>query len=145
MKKLTPLVAVLLLIPITGNANSSLFHCPDLDQIKRTPGEFSWTTPLKGWEGAFVDPQTGKGNSNTAKHFVTARWVQFSNLPDSPGYIQCDYSGDLGNEIIRFAQVGNKATKRPEDINWTHVDNITFPSVQRECSVGLKLCEFEQL
>ena len=144
-KQLKPLLAMLLLLPFNCHANTTINHCPDLEQIKRTPGEFSWTTSEKGWQGAFIDPQTGKGNSHIAEHFVAARWIQFSNLPDSAGYVQCDYSGDLGNEVIRFTQIGTKATKRPDDINWTHVDNINFPSVQRECTVDLKLCEFEPL
>lgn len=127
--------------PIAATATT----CPDLITISRTPGIYSWTSTVPGWEGSFSAPQYGRGYSNKIKLFTESRWIQFSNLPDSPGYIQCDYTGDIGQETIRFSQTRNKATKRPDNENWAHVENLRFPSVQRTCSYSVHLCTFEQL
>lgn len=138
--------ASLISLILTSNAFAeSDNQCPKLNEIHRTPGEYSWTTTVPSWEGYFAEPLNAKGYSNKVKNFLQARWIQFTNLPSSPGYIQCDYAGDIGEEVIRFVQKGNKATQKPSDIAWTKVENLKFPSVQRECGGAAENCKFKQL
>lgn len=139
------LTIVLLALMSPAMANDTAATCPTIDSINRTPGVYSWNSTDPGWEGQFAAPTSGRGYSNKVKHFIEARWIQFSNLPESPGYVQCDYEGDIGNEVIRFSQTKNKATKRPDSEFWTKVANLRFPSIQRTCSYDMHLCSFEQL
>lgn len=117
--------------------------CPSVKEIKRTSGEFSWSSSAPGWTGHFAYPVRGKGHSTHVTHFAHARWIQLTNLEDSQGYFECDYRGNYQDEIIRFVQAGTLANKKPTDNHWSCQLNPNFPGAQCECSVSSELCLLE--
>jgi len=137
--RLLMLVMTLGLCPL---AQANVNFCPDLSEIKRTPGEYSWATTRPGWEGQFIAPLHAKGYSTEISSFAEARWIAFSNLPTTAGYIQCDYNGNLNEEVIRFSQIGSRATHQPTGINWVAQTPMTFPNVQATCTSTPRDCSF---
>lgn len=118
----------------------ALANCPSLDQIQRISGEYHWITKAPGWEGAFIAPHNGKGNSTQVIRFIGAHWIQVNNLTDGPGYVECNYQGNWDGEIIRFTQAGIHNTPKPTDQHWNCVLNPHFPGVQCTCAMSPELC-----
>jgi hypothetical protein len=119
--------------------------CPDVKEIKRTSGEYSWISYAPGWSGSYTSPIQGKGNSTHVTNFIEARWIQLSNLEDSQGYFECDYHGNYDGEIIRFVQVGTRANLKPTDNHWSCQLNPNFPGVQCICSISTQHCVLETI
>jgi hypothetical protein len=114
--------------------------CPDPRTIKRTPGEYAWSSSDGRWEGYFASPRTGRGSSNLVLAFQEARWIQLTDLIDSPGITECDYRGNSMGEVIRFVSSTAEANQRPKDINWTCEQNPEIPGVQCVCSGDPQSC-----
>ncbi|MGA2655813.1 MAG: DUF3757 domain-containing protein [Gammaproteobacteria bacterium] len=136
---------ILLLSSTSLFAAHSNANCPNLDEIKRTSGEYSWISYAPGWSGAFAFPQQGKGSSTHVAGFIEARWIQLTNLEDSQGYFECDYRGNYDGEIIRFVQAGTRANKKPTDNHWSCQLNPSFPGVQCICSMSTERCVMETI
>jgi len=136
------LLLTALVLSFAPLAQAEMNSCPEITEIQRTPGEYSWTTTREGWEGQFKAPQNAKGFSTKIQNFAEARWIAFSNLPDTTGFVQCDYVGNIGEEVIRFSQMGNRTTQKPTNINWVEQHVVTFPSVQATCSASPYDCSF---
>lgn len=117
--------------------------CPNVKEIKRTSGEFSWYSLVPGWTGHFAYPMQGKGHSTEVKNFIEARWIQLTNLKDSQGYFECDYQGNYDDEVIRFMQAGTRANLKPTDNHWYCQLNPNFPGTQCTCSMSTQLCILE--
>lgn len=127
----TVLLGFLLLTSMAASATK--ITCPDLRDIQRVSGQYSWTTPTPGWEGFFASPYFGRGESVTLKYFKEARWLQLSNLNDSKGVLECDYVGNYNDEIIRFVLSMNQTTEKPRNQNWMCQFNPDFPGQQCKC------------
>jgi len=136
------LLVASLLLTFASFAKAEINSCPGLTEIQRTPGEYSWTTSRDGWEGQFKSPLNGKGFSTKVLSFVEARWIAFSNLPTSTGFVQCDYLGNISEEVIRFSLMGDRTTQKPTNLNWVEQNAVTFPSVQATCSASPHDCSF---
>ncbi len=136
----TILSGLLLLISLPALAANS---CPGVKDIKRTSGEFSWTSQVPSWTGHYAFPLRAKGNSTEVTYFIEARWIQLTNLTESQGYFECDYQGNYDGEIIRFVQSGTHAGPKPTDTHWSCNLNPNFPSPQCVCSAGSELCVLE--
>ena len=140
---LRTLLSILLIV--ISHSSIAANSCPDIKEIKRTSGEFSWTSDAPGWTGHFAYPQQAKGHSTHVTYFLEARWIQLTNLTDSQGYFECDYQGSYGDEVIRFVQAGTHANLKPKDIHWTCHLNPSFPGTQCTCSMSTELCVLEAI
>jgi len=109
-------------------------HCPDVRTISRVQGEYAWKSTDGRWEGYFASPRYGRGESSHIKSFRQSRWMQLTNLNEALGMVECDYLGNYGDEVIRFAQVGTAATPKPQSTNWACQYNPSFPGIQCTCS-----------
>jgi hypothetical protein len=118
-------------------------HCPEIENINRIAGENRWVSHYANWEGQFIGPEVGRGYSKRVVRFETASWVALNNLPDSPGYVTCDYAGNFETEVIRFTQKDSHGTLRPLNPEfWDCYDTISYPSVQCTCTRSEELCKF---
>ena len=142
--------------------------CPPVDSINRMKSEYRWVTTVPGWTGYFVVP-TSKGHSYKIDKFISATWVKSNDTPDSPGFIQCDYSGDFVtlkqvpnpeysndpvnqskfteiamNEVIRFTQSKASSAKISDNYtkNWTCNSVIKFPNAACTCFTDIDKCSF---
>jgi hypothetical protein len=114
--------------------------CPDPRSISRTPGEYAWSSTDGRWEGYFASPRTGRGGSTKVLGFQQARWIQLTDLLNSPGITECDYIGNSMGEVIRFISSTAEANQRPKDINWTCEPNPEIPGVQCVCAGDSQGC-----
>lgn len=120
-------------------------HCPLISEIYRTPGEYSWNSKVPGWDGFFYSPRSAQGGSTELINFREARWIQLTNLPTSDGFVQCDYTGDYGDEIIRFTMSGRHVAEHPRGPQWIQEQHISFPNVQAVCTDSERRCSFVAL
>jgi hypothetical protein len=107
--------------------------CPEVGSISRVPGEYAWVSTDGRWEGYFVSPRIGRGDSNEVKNFRQARWIQLTNLIDSAGVVECDYQGNYGEEVIRFVQLSAASSEKPKSQNWSCELNPDLPGTQCLC------------
>lgn len=128
MRRLTCLLTVL--APVLACA---LETCPDISTISRIPGEYGWQSTDGRWEGYFLLPRVGRGNSSQVIGFEEARWIQLNNLINSAGIVECDYIGNGQGEIIRFVTNVSAAVPKPTDINWSCEFNPDVPGTQCLC------------
>jgi hypothetical protein len=143
MNKITASVtlwAALCLMP----AFSLAATCPAISDVVRIQGSNNWKVINDdNWAAYFMAPTRGMGYSTKVTDFTQTRWIQFNNLPESGGYIECDYSGNYGNEMIRVTQKDHEAVARPTNINWNYTLRRTYPSVASTCAASQEGCPFK--
>lgn len=116
--------------------------CPPADTISRVPGEYAWESKDGRWQGYFAGPRVGRGSSTHVTDFQQTRWIQLNDLPDSYGVIECDYSGNFSDEIIRFVSIDSTATKLPSGIHWSCDFNPQIPGTQCVCAGDPAECRY---
>ncbi len=119
-------------------------RCPDLADISLTNGEYAWQSKDSLWEGYFVAPRTGVGESSKIDAFLEARWIQLNTLSNPQGVVECDYAGNMPNEVIRFVMLNAQGGPTPTANGWSCIFNPVYPSPQCSCSGDPVLCEFEK-
>lgn len=143
--------------------------CPSVETIKRVKGEYLWVTSEPGWTGGFAAPNQAKGRSYEIDSFLSASWVKTHDSADSPGFIQCEYSGKfvdvakqpnpnyksdpknepkyvevVMSEVIRFTQDKANGAIAPSQTNkvWSCHSIIKFPNVSCICFGDINKCNF---
>lgn len=132
---------ILLCLPLLSTAAQPQ-RCPDVSEIRLVPGEYAWRTDDIRFEGYFASPQTGRGLSTHVVNFMQARWMQFNNLPNSKGVVECDYVGNYGNEVVRVIQAREHTSAKPLSQYWGCTFNPDLPSTQCICSGTVTQCAF---
>jgi hypothetical protein len=140
MRKLFGLIC--LCLPLLSMASPRPTLCPSPAEIKLVPGEYEWIIEDIRFEGYFVSPKVGSGLSTHIKEFTQARWMQFTNLADSLGVIECDYAGNQGGDVIRVVQGQEQTSPRPHGSHWNCAFDPVLPSTQCTCSGNLNQCAF---
>lgn len=118
----------------------ALETCPEASSITRVPGEYAWQSADGRWEGYFALPRTGRGDSNQVTFFLQARWIQLTDMLDSKGVVECDYTGNSNAETIRFVTNVSAATSKPRGPHWSCDFNPDVPGTRCVCSGDSKDC-----
>ena len=138
------IVSALLLSIMAASAVAGPVSCPDASDITRIDGEYAWQSHDSLFEGYFAMPQFGRGDSSQVTQFLEARWIQLTNLPNSPGFVECDYAGNVPGEIIRFGLLNAQAGPKPNSFTWSCSFKPPFPSSQCTCAGDPGICAFEK-
>ena len=117
--------------------------CPSVDKIHRANNQYRWFTDTPGWYGYFASPQS-QGKSYKINNFLRAKWIKFYDSPDSRGYIECTYQGNINSETIIFTQSENYDSSKPTSLSWSCQNLSYFPAAACNCSNdSINSCEFK--
>lgn len=126
------------------NAVAASTHCPLPKDIQRVSGEYAWVSNDALFEGYFAAPQFGRGQSSQVTQFIEARWVQLTNQTNAQGMVECDYAGNVPDEVIRFTLLNAQAGPKPNANTWSCNFRPPFPSPQCTCAGDPGICTFEK-